>query len=139
MVTMVTSRRISETDRAGVEQALARDTFHPGVKADALFESGTLTNVYEYDKKPVLLVRVYKCLHLDLMCYDNTDFERNRTVLEAGWEKLVTSAKANGFKEIITSVNGKALFRFLTKKVEDGGFGFEEVNVNGEVGLRRQL
>ena len=136
---MVTSRRVQETDRAGIEQALARDEFHPGVTADVFWEPGTLTNVYEYDKKPVLLVRLYKCLHLDLMCYDNTDFERNRTVLEAGWEKLVTSAKANGFKEIITSVNGKALFRFLTKKVEDGGFGFEEVNVNGEVGLRRQL
>ena len=36
---MVTSRRIAETDRAGIEQALARDTFHPGVKADA---NGTL-------------------------------------------------------------------------------------------------
>ena len=136
---MVTSRRIAETDRAGIEQALARDEFHPGVKADVFWEPGTLTNVYEYDKKPVLLVRVYKCLHLDLMCYDNTDFERNKTVLEAGWEKLITSAKANGFKEIITSVNGKALFRFLTKKVEDGGFGFEEINVNGEVALRRTL
>ena len=136
---MVTSRRIAETDRAGIEQALARDEFHPGVTADVFWEPGTLTNVYEYDKKPVLLVRVYKCLHLDLMCYDNTDFERNKTVLEAGWPKLVESAKKSGFKEIITSVNGKALFRFLTKKVEDGGFGFEEVNVNGEVGLRRQL
>ena len=136
---MVTSRRLAETDRAGIEQALARDEFHPGVTADVFWEPGTLTNVYEYDKKPVLLVRVYKCLHLDLMCYDNTDFERNRTVLEAGWPKLVESAKKSGFKEIITSVNGKALFRFLTKKVEDGGFGFQEVNVNGEVGLRRQL
>ena len=136
---MVTSRRVQETDRAGIEQALARDEFHPGVTADVFWEPGTLTNVYEYDKKPVLLVRLYKCLHLDLMCYDNTDFERNRTVLEAGWEKLVTSAKANGFKEIITSVNGKALFRFLTKKVEDGGFGFEEVSVGGETALRRLL
>jgi len=98
-----------------------------------------LTNVYEYDKKPVLLVRVYKCLHLDLMCYDNSDVEHNKAVLEAGWEKLVTSAKASGFKEIITSVNGKALHRFLTKKVEEGGFGFQEVNVGGEVALRRLL
>ena len=136
---MITSRRITEIDRAGVEQALARDEFHPGVTADVFWEPGTLTNVYEYDKKPVLLVRVYKCLHLDLMCYDNTDFERNRTVLEAGWPKLVESAKKSGFKEIITSVNGKALHRFLTKKVEEGGFGFEEVNVGGETALRRIL
>ena len=136
---MVTSRRIAETDRAGIEQALVRDEFHPGAKSDVFFEPGTVTNVYEYDKKPVLLVRVYKCLHLDLMCYDNADVEHNKMVLEAGWEKLVTSAKSNGFKEIVTSVNGKALFRFLTKKVEDGGFGFEQVNVNGEVGLRRLL
>ena len=136
---MITSRRIEETDRASVEQALARDTFHPGVTADVFWEPGTLTNVYEYDKKPVLLVRVYKCLHLDLMCYDNSDVVHNKAVLEAGWEKLVTSAKDNGFKEIITSVNGKALHRFLTKKVEEGGFGFQEVNVGGEVALRRIL
>ena len=136
---MVTSRRIAETDRAGIEQALARDSFHPGVTADVFWEPGTLTNVYEYDKKPVLLVRVYKCLHLDLMCYDNADVARNKAVLEAGWERLITSAKANGFKEVITTVNGKALFRFLTKKVEDGGFGFEEVSVGGEVALRRTL
>lgn len=136
---MVTSRRIQEQDRAGIEQALARDTFHPDAKADAFFEPGTVSNVYEEDHQPVLLVRVYKCLHLDLLCYDNADVERNKHVLQVGWKKLVEDAKANGFKEIITSVNGKALFRFLTKKVEDGGFGFEEVNVNGEVGLRRQL
>jgi hypothetical protein len=44
---MVTSRRVHETDRAGIEQALARDTFHPDAKTDAFFEPGTLTNVYE--------------------------------------------------------------------------------------------
>ena len=136
---MISSRRIEEADRAGIEQALARDEFHPGVAADVFWEPGTLTNVYEYDKKPVLLVRVYKCLHLDLMCYDNTDVERNKTVLEAGWPKLVESSKKAGFKEIVTSVNGKELHRFLTKTVEDGGFGFEEVAVGGEVALRRQL
>lgn len=136
---MVTSRRITETDRASIEQALARDTFHPGVKADVFYEPGTLTNIYEYDREPVLAVRVYKSLHLDLMCYDNADVKRNKKVLEAGWQKLIVSAKANGFKEIVTSANGIALLRFLTKKVEDGGFGFEEINVNGEVALRRSL
>ena len=136
---MVTSRRIAETDRAGIEQALARDEFHPGAKSDVFFEPGTVTNVYEYDKKPVLLVRVYKCLHLDLMCYDNADVEHNKMVLEAGWEKLVTSAKSNGFKEIVTSVNGAALLKFLTRPVEHGGFGFERIEVYGEIALRRLL
>lgn len=136
---MVTSRRITDADRASIDQALARDTFHPGQTADVFFEEGTVTNVYEYDKKPVLVVRVYKCLHLDLMCYDNADVEHNKIVLEAGWLKLIESAKKNGFKEIVTSVNGKALFHFLTKKVKDGGFGFEEINVGGEVALRRAL
>ena len=138
---MISSRRIEETDRASIEQALARDIFHPGVKADVFYEPGTATNVYEYDHEPVLVVRVYKCLHLDLMCYDNTDFVRNKKVLEAGWPKLVASAKSNGFKEVITSVNGPALLRFLTKKVEDGGFGFEEVQTkeSGEIALRRVL
>jgi hypothetical protein len=136
---MVSSRRISETDRAGVEKALARDFFHPDTKADVFFEQGTITNVYEDDHQPVLLVKVYKCLHLDLMCYDNADTVRNKKVLQAGWVRLVADAKANGFKEIVTSANGPALLRFLTKKVEDGGFGFEEINVNGEISLRRTI
>ena len=136
---MISSRRITEADRLGISEALAHDTFHPGVKPDAFFEPGTVTNVYEYDKKPVLLVRVYKCLHLDLMCYDNADVARNKAVLEAGWEKLIASAKANGFKEVITSVNGAALLKFLTRPVEHGGFGFERIEVNGETALRRVL
>jgi hypothetical protein len=136
---MVTSRFITEQDRASVEQALSRDLFHPGTKADVFFEPGTITNVYEYDGKPVLLVRVYSCLHLDLMCYDNADVVHNKAVLEEGWYPLVAGARAAGFKEIVTTANGPALLKFLTKKVEDGGFGFEEVNVNGEVSLRRTL
>jgi hypothetical protein len=136
---MITSRRIAETDRASIEQALARDTFHPGVRADVFYEPGTLTNIYEYDREPVLAVRVYKSLHLDLMCYDNADVERNRKVLEAGWQKLVASAKENGFKEIVTAVNGAALLKFLKRPVTQGGFGFEEISVNGEIALRRLL
>lgn len=136
---MVTSRRVQETDRAGIEQALARDFFHPDTKSDVFFEPGTVTNIYEEDHQPVLLVRVYKCLHLDLLCYDNGDTVRNKHVLQVGWKKLVEDAKANGFKEIVTTANGPALLRFLTKKVEEGGFGFEELNVNGEVSLRRKI
>jgi hypothetical protein len=136
---MITSRRISEEDRAGIEQALARDFFHPGTQSSVFFEPGTVTNIYEEDHQPVLLVKVYKCLHLDLMCYDNADTVRNRAVLQAGWIRLIADAKANGFKEIVTSVNGPALLKFLTKKVEDGGFGFEEVNVDGQIALRRAL
>lgn len=136
---MVTSRPIAETDRAAVEQALAHDTFHPDTKADVFFEPGTVTNIYEEDHQPVLLVRVYKCLHLDLLCYDNGDTVRNKRVLQVGWKKLVEDAKANGFKEIVTTANGPALLRFLTKKIEDGGFGFEELTVGGEISLRRTL
>lgn len=136
---MVTSRRVEEKDRTGIDQALASDTFHPATRSLDFFEEGTVANVYEDDGKPILIVRVYKCLHLDLLCYDNADVVRNKKVLQAGWPKLVALAKANGFKEIVTSANGPALLRFLTKKVEDGGFGFEEINVNGEIALRRTL
>src|ERR1700676_3997725 len=103
---MITSRRITETDRASIEQALARDFFHPGTPSNVFFEPGTVTNIYEEDHQPVLLVKVYKCLHLDLLCYDNADTVRNKHVLQAGWIKLIADAKANGFKEIVTSVNG---------------------------------
>lgn len=136
---MVTSRSITEQDRESVEQALSRDFFHPDTDANVFFEKGTMTNVYEDEQGPVLLVRTYKSLHLDLMCFDNADVVRNKAVLQEGWPLLVSGAQRNGFKEIVTTVNGPALLKFLTKKVEDGGFGFEEVNVDGEVSLRRSI
>jgi hypothetical protein len=133
------SRPVEQADRPSIEAALARDVFHSSVSSDVFFQPGTCTSVYEDDGKPVLLVRAYRSLHLDLMCFDNADTVRNKAVLEEGWPRLVENAKANGFKEINTSANGPALLKFLTKKIEDGGFGFEVINVKGEVALRRAL
>jgi hypothetical protein len=136
---MITSRRITETDRTSIKHALAQDTFHPDTNSDVFYQEGVITNAYEDEKGISLFVRAYKVLHIDLLCFDNGDHVRNRIALEAGWPALVAGARAGGFKEIVTSVNGPALLKFVTKKIEDGGFGFKEVNVNGEISLRRTV
>jgi hypothetical protein len=136
---MISSRRIEESDRVRIEQALARDTFHPDAKSDIFYQEGVITNAYEDEAGIALFVRAYKVLHIDLLCFDNGDHVRNRAALEAGWPALVAGARAGGFKEIVTSVNGPALLKFVTKKIEDGGFGFEKIEVNGEIALRRML
>jgi len=136
---MVTSRRIEEKDRTSIEQGLAHDTFHPGTKADAFYLPNVLTNVYEDEAGPIMLVRAARSLRIDMMFFDNKDYKRNKEAMLAGFDTLCAGAKAAGFLEITTSTNSPALLRFATKKREDGGFGFEEVNVNGEVALRRVL
>lgn len=136
---MVTSRKIEDTDRASIAQALARDIFHPGTSADAFYLPNVLTNVYEDEAGPILLLRGARSLRIDMLFFDNLDRERNKAAMLAGFQKLVDGAKAAGFLQITTSTNSPALLKFATTKTEDGGFGFEEVNVNGEVALRRQL
>lgn len=136
---MVTSRHITEDDKASIQQALANDQFHRSTSADAFYDEGTLSNIYEDEDGPILLLRGSRSLRIDMMFFDNSAKVRNREAMLAGFQKLVDGAKAAGFKEITTSTNSPALLKFATMKIEDGGFGFEEVNVNGEVALRRQL
>lgn len=136
---MVTSRQITETDRPSLAQALDRDIFHQGTKVDAFYEKGTMTNVYEDEQGPVLVLRASRSLRIDMMFFDNDARLRNKAVMLEGFQALLHGARQAGFKEITTSTNSPALLKFATLKEEDGGFGFEEVTVNGEVALRRQL
>jgi hypothetical protein len=133
---MVTSRHIEDADRAGIEAALAHDTFHPDTKADAFYLPNVLTSVYEDEAGPIMLVRGARSLRIDMLFFSNTDSKRNREAMLAGWETLASGAKNAGFLEITTSSNSPALVAFACKVL-----GFEQVQTeqSGEIALRRQL
>ena len=136
---MVSCRAVSESDRPVLEAALAKDVFHPGVQADVFYEPGTVANMYSDSEGPVLFVRGYKSLHIDLLCVDNSDAARNRAVMQSDFKVIESNARAAGFKEIITSVNGLALLKFVCRPEDKGGLGFERTEVNGEIALRKVL
>jgi hypothetical protein len=137
---MITSRQVDLLrDRDTLEDALSRDEFHRGTDVSAFFQPGTITNVYEDENGPIVWLRASRSLRIDMMFFDNADRLRNKEAMVVGFRKLVEGAKAAGFAEITTSTNSPALLKFATISIEDGGFGFEEVNVNGEVALRRPL
>jgi hypothetical protein len=133
---MITSRAITELDRADIKASLERDEFHRGTKADAFFQKGSVTNVYNDENGPILYLRASRSLRIDMMFFNNTDRSRNKDAMVAGFQKLVDSARAAGFAEITTSSNSPALVEFGCRV-----FGFERVqtDANGEVALRRLL
>jgi hypothetical protein len=133
---MISSRRIEESDRVRIEQALARDEFHPGTKPEAFYANGTMTNVYEDAEGSVFLLRASKALRIEMLFFNNNANERNANAMLDGWAKLVESAKAGGFTEIVCSTNSEKLLNFAIKFL-----GLEKVQTssNNEVELRKLL
>ena len=138
---MITSRRITENDRAGVELALAHDTWHPNATADMAYAANTFTSIYEDEGRPVMLIRVSvqrenpKLLRIDVLFYRNNDRARNVAAMLYAIGPLVSSAKLGEFQEIGTSTFNSALADFVCAHL-----GFEKTGtVAGEVFLRRTL
>lgn len=137
---MITSRQVTAEDRTRIAEALSRDTFHPNTKADAFYMPGTVSNVYEDEQgNPILFVRASRSLRIDMCFFKNDAKAHNKEAMIAGFKQLVLLAKTAGFAEIVTSTNSEALRKFACIPVDKGGFGFEEINIEGEIGLRRQL
>lgn len=133
---MVTSRQIDELDRAAIKRALGQDKFHVGTKADVFYQYGALTNVYEDEDGPIMLVRGSKSLRIDMLFFDNEDSVRNREAMMTGWRALIENAKRSGFSEIVTSSNSPALVEFGCKFL---GFEKMQTEENKEIALRRLL
>lgn len=131
---MISSRRIEESDRVRIEQALARDSYHPDTKADTFYASGAITNVYEDAEGPIFLLRASKALRIEMLFFNNAANERNAAAMLDGWAKLVESAKAGGFTEIVTSTNSPKLKNFAIKFL-----GMVETNVGEETELKAIL
>ncbi len=131
-----------EKDRAHLDAALAVDEFHPTTKSDfflPLSPNGELdvrvvTNCYADSAGPILYVRQAKALRIDMCFTNNDDHKRNKAAMLHGWDALCTQARQSGFTEILCSTNSPNLLKFGTNV-----FGFTEVQVDGEVVLRKEL
>lgn len=120
---MTTVRRIEHKDKQVLATSLATDSFHSTTDPDFFFAPGSVCNVYEDDKGPVLFLRGTKSLRLDIQFVSNNDFERNRGTMLDGFPGLIERAKRSGFTEIVFCSNSPLLMRFCRQK-----FGFEPVN-----------
>lgn len=125
---MMTSRRIEASDEQLLRESLERDSYHAGTTPEFFYADGSVCNVYEDDKGPVLFLRGAKALRLDIQFVDNNDFERNRQIMLQGFPGFVEKAKAAGFSELIFYSNSPLLIRFCKQQ-----FGFREVD--GELRL----
>lgn len=131
-----------DTDRAHLDAALSKDEYHPTTTSDfflPLTPDGDpdvryVTNCYSDEAGPILYVRQTKALRIDMCFADNKDSKRNKAAMLFGWDALCSNARRNGFTEIITSTNSPALKFFGTEV-----FGFKEVQVGGEIVLRKEL
>ena len=119
---MVTNRLLEEKDEAILTDSLSKDSFHKNTTFDFFLEQGTISNVYELNDKPVLVVRACKSLRLDIQYLDNNDFRSNMKVMLEGFPELVEKARENGFKEIVFVTTNPVLKKFCTKYL-----GFTEV------------
>ena len=131
-----------EKDRSHLDAALSVDAFHPTTTSDFFLplqpngipDVRVTTNVYSDEKGPILFVRQAKALRIDMCFSDNEDHKRNAAAMKFGWDALVQRAKESGFTEIICSTNSPML-----KKFGEDVFGFKEVQVDGEVALRKEI
>lgn len=124
---MVTSRKITEQDRASIADALDRDLFHQGTPPEVFYAAGTFANVYEDEDGIVLFLRARKALRIEMVFSNNADSQRNAAAMIAGWKALVENAKKNGFSEIVASTNSAQLREFAIQM-----FGMRETNIGEE-------
>jgi hypothetical protein len=127
---MITSRRITETDRTSIKHALAQDTFHPDTNSDVFYQEGVITNAYDDAEGTIFILRAQKALRIEMLFFDNEDKERNAQAMIEGWKHLLIMARAGGFKEIVASTNSPHLRDFAIKFL-----GMKETNTNGETEL----
>ena len=128
---MITSRKIDLNDRESIDEALARDSFHPTTKSEAFYEAGVLSNIYTDEQGDVLVLRAQKALRIEMIFFDNAASLRNAKAMIEGWKQLLTTVKTAGFKEVVTSTNSPKLKEFAIRVL-----GFQETNYGDEVELK---
>lgn len=120
---MITSRLLEEKDLPMLTDSLATSEFHKDTDTSFFTKEGTISNVYELDNEPILVVRACKSLRLDIEFLDNNDVQRNREVMLEGLPLLAEQAKANGFTELYFDTKNPLLKRFCEKRL-----GFKTVD-----------
>ena len=121
---MITERFMREADEPLIEESLAEDNFHKTTTVDFFKEKGTITKAYEDERGTILFARISLALRIDIQFLNNEDHERNRIAMLEGFPKLLESAKASGYKEIIFQSDNPMLRRFCVRRLgfyESGG------------------
>jgi len=114
---MIKSRMIDQKDSSLLEKSLMNDEYHQGTTPDFFFAPGSVCNVWEDEKGPVLFVRGTKALRLDVQYVDNKDVRRNALVMMYGFDNFVEKARENGFTEIIFNSNSPVLIKFCKRRL----------------------
>lgn len=112
------SRVMFVEDKAKLQEAMDKNTWHPGQKAESYMVNG-VTFVYG-DEKPVTFLNYEKILRVRVQWTDEQDREQNRAALIQMIEDAVHLARANDYGEIIFQTDNPALGRAAKN------LGFEE-------------
>lgn len=112
------SRVIAVEDRQAIQDAMDKNTWHPGQRAESYMVNG-VTFVYG-DEKPVTFLNYEKILRVRVQWTDEQDREQNKAALIQMVEDAVHLARENGYGEIIFQTDNPALAEFC------GKLGFEE-------------
>ena len=113
---MTGMRPFESADIPALEDAIKRDTFHPGEWRVDHFTAGPVSSsVIEDDKGPIVFVRFTKTLRISVVWNDGADTSRNARAIVFGIKDAVEKARRSGFTEIIITTSHPKLQVFLTR------------------------
>ena len=123
-------RILEENDRHALQSSIAADKYHRDTTTlDFFYDKRSICHVYENEYRPIMFVKGSSVLRLDIQFVCNDDKINNAEALYE-LSKIVETAKASGYVELVFCTNSDSLKNFCIKH-----FGF--VSVEGE--LRRYL
>ncbi len=109
-------RQMDVADIPALQQAIERDTFHPGEWNVEHFTQPTASvEVIEDSQGPVAFVRFTKSLRISCVWNDETDNHRNGRAVLQGILDAVKKARDSGFTEIIITTESDKLATFFEK------------------------
>jgi ribonuclease HI len=109
-------RKMTTSDLPALQQAIDRDTFHPGEwKVEHFTQPTASVEVIEDSQGPIAFVRFTKSLRISCVWNDETDSHRNGRAILRGIIDAANKARENGFTEIIITTESDKLATFFEK------------------------
>lgn len=119
-------RDLKAEDLPALQDAIDRDTFHPGEWAvsdftapleDGSYHPARFAQVIETSKGPVTFVRYTKVLRISCVWNDVEDASRNAKAVILGVRNAIEMARSSGFSEIIITSDHEKLSDFLVRSL----------------------
>ncbi len=109
-------RPMAASDIPALQQAIDRDTFHPGEwKVEHFTQPTASVEVIEDSQGPIAFVRFTKSLRISCVWNDETDNHRNGKAILRGILDAIQKARESGFTEIIITTESDKLATFFEK------------------------